>query len=99
MNIEIQAPWEVNDYLKDIIHKKLDKLAQYNSRIQKTNVFLKKEGTNSISNKIFELRIQTPGHLLFAESQKDSFEKAIADATEKMRTQLIKLREQQTKHQ
>lgn len=99
MKIEIQAPWEVNRHLKHIIQKKVDKLERYNNQIQQTNIFLKMEGKKQLSDKIVELRIQTPKHLLFAESRQNSFEKSVADVTDKMRIQLVKLREQQTAHQ
>lgn len=86
MRIDIHAPWSVNDYLNDIILQKITNLSKYFGRINAADIFLKKaESTTEV-----EIRVQIPGTMLFAKSTADTVEKGIAEATEKIRRQLVK---------
>ena len=86
MRVDIHAPWSVNDYLNEIILKKITNLSKYFGRINAADIFLKKaESTAEV-----EIRVQIPGTMLFAKSKADNFEKGVAEATEKIRKQLVK---------
>jgi len=94
MKIEIQAPWEVNKHLRNTIHEKVEKFATYADRIVHTNVFLKlKEHNDPVNDKIVEIRVSLPGPYIFAEGTGDSYEKAVTNAAEKIRKQLVKRKE------
>lgn len=98
MLIQIRAPWEVNDYLKGIIENKLHKLEKITDDIIEADVYLKMGDSVVPNDKITEIRLLVPGHDLFADSSKDSFEKSVADVTSKLRVQLIKRKEKLQDH-
>ncbi len=93
MYIQIRAPWEVNDYLKNVIETKLEKLGKINGRIIEADVFLKMGDNVQPNDKIVEIKLQVPGPDLFAEASNDTFEKAVADVAGKLRVQIIKRKE------
>ena len=41
MKINIHAPWQVNDYLRGLIEKKLEKLITFNDQLSHAEIFLK----------------------------------------------------------
>ncbi len=98
MKINIQAPWEVNQYLNNIIHEKVNKLDTYFKGIIHTNVFLKLGEHKSPNDKTIEIRMSLPGPYIFAESSSDTYEKALVNATEKIRKQLVKRKEKLQSH-
>ncbi|MFK7808903.1 MAG: ribosome-associated translation inhibitor RaiA [Saprospiraceae bacterium] len=93
MKIDIQAPWEVNKFLKNTIHDKVEKLSHFSDQIIHTNVFLKLKEHKSIEDKIVEIRVSLPGPYLFAEGVAETYEKAVIRATEKVKKQLVKRKE------
>ena len=93
MKVQIQAPWEVNRHLKNIIHEKVEKLNTYFDRIIHADVFLKLKEHDSPNDKIVEIRLSVPGPYIFAESSADTYEKAVASVAEKIRKQLVKKKE------
>lgn len=97
MNINIQAPWEVNDYLNGIITEKIGKLSEIDDSILHADVFLKTGVNTGIEDKLIEVRLRVPGPEVFAQAAADSFEKAVAAASEKLRRQLIKRKQKLSK--
>jgi len=91
MKIEIQAPWQVNKYLKNTIQERVEKFTTYSDQIIHTDVFLKqKEHDSSPEDKIVEIRVSLPGPYIFAEGTADTFEKALARGATKIKNQLLK---------
>ncbi|MEM1319700.1 MAG: ribosome-associated translation inhibitor RaiA [Bacteroidota bacterium] len=94
MQFRIHAPWEVNTYLSEIIKEKLNKLEHFFSSIQHADVFLAKTDNHQHSdNKNLEIRLKIPGATLFAEAREESFEKGAAECYDKLKVQLIRLKE------
>ena len=93
MKIDIQAPWEVNEFLQSTIHEKVERLSNVSNQIIHTNVFLKLKEHDSIEDKIVEIRVSLPGPYIFAEGVGETYEKAVIRATEKVKRQLVKRKE------
>ncbi len=96
MKIFLHAPWEVNDYLDELIHQKVNKLLTFHDRLQRADVFLKTGDHRGKEDKIAEIRLRLSSRRaeLFAQDQAESFEKAVTLAADKLRRQLIKLKTQ-----
>ncbi len=90
MKLNIQAPWDVNDYLKEVIQEKMEKLSGVDNRILHADIFLKKGVNEGINDKLIEIRLRMPGPELFAQAYADTYEKATAAVTHKLRAQLLK---------
>lgn len=96
MTIQVNAPFKVSDNLQALIEEKVEKLGTFFERIQSAEVFLKDEENSNQQDprgNTVELRIHVPGNTLFADFSAETFEKALAETTEKMRRQLIKHKE------
>jgi putative sigma-54 modulation protein len=100
MNIKVHATFEVNDYLREVIEDKVGKLATFFDPITAADVYLKlEERRHSVPEaQIAEVRIQVPRQVFFAEDKSDSFERAIAAASDQVRRQLIRYKEQLKSH-
>lgn len=101
MTIQVNAAFNVSDNLQALIDEKVGKLGTYFERIQNTEVFLKDEEKRSNQDpqgETVEIRIHVPGQTLYADASADSYEKALADAVDKMRRQIIKHKELIKKH-
>jgi ribosome hibernation promoting factor len=97
MKVNIQAPWEVNDYLNQLIVEKIEKISEVDSSILHADVFLKTGVNSGIEDKLIEVRLRMPGPEVFAQAADETFEKAIASAAEKLRKQLIKKKQKLSK--
>ncbi len=93
MDINIQAPWEVNIYLKSLIKEKLERLESVNNRIIHADVFLKKGVHNGMEDKVLEVRLRLPGPEVFAQAFAENYEVALADVADKLRRQLVRRKE------
>lgn len=98
MQVQIHAPWSVNEHLDETIKEKINKLTTYYSRIERVDVYLKMGDSNMQDAKVVKIRVAVPKNDLFAEGHSDSFEKAIADVTEKLYKQLIKHKDKLSNH-
>lgn len=101
MTIRVNAPFSISDNLQALIDEKVGKLDNYFERIQSTEVFLKDQenrSNNAPKGETVEIRMYVPGHTLYADASAESFEKALADAADKMRRQIIKYKEQMNSH-
>jgi len=97
MQIKIQAPFEVNDYLRGIIKEKIEKLTTFHDRIHGADVFLKLKEASSHHDKCVEVNLSIPGKDAFASETAESFEKAVAAVAGKLEKQLKKKKEIQSK--
>jgi len=91
MHIEVRSvKFSADVKLIDFIKDKLGKLEQFHDNIIDSEVFLRVDNNNELTNKIIEIRMNVPGIELFAKKQCKSFEEATDEATEALRRQLIK---------
>ncbi len=100
MNILVQAPFQVSDELQGLIEEKVGKLPTFFERIHTATVFLKEEENRrqTSNGKTLEIRLEVPGHSLYADASADSYERALADAYDKMRRQIKKYKQQMAGH-
>ncbi len=96
MKIQIQAPWQVNDYTKGVIEENLQKLTKFSDEIIRADVFLKIGDNIKPNDKIMEVRLHIPGPDIFAEANSDSFEKSVSEISDKLRVQLLKRKEKRS---
>ena len=98
MKILIEAPFTVSESLERLVEEKVSKLNTFFERIQTTTVFLKEEENRHNHSdplgKTVEIRLQVPRQTLFADASADSFERALADATQKVGRQLRRYKQQ-----
>jgi putative sigma-54 modulation protein len=91
MEIIIESPhFTVNELLNDYTIKKVGKLAHFNERILKSEVFLKLDKSATDDNKICEIKVHAPQKSLFASSKCLTFEDAITVAVHALEKQLKK---------
>jgi putative sigma-54 modulation protein len=94
MQIEIRAiHFKADKKLEDFIKDKLEKLAQFYDGVIQSEVSLKLANTESIDNKIAEIRLSVRGNDLYAKKQSKSFEESTDSAVEALRRQLLKHKE------
>ncbi|TXB63396.1 ribosome hibernation-promoting factor, HPF/YfiA family [Phaeodactylibacter luteus] len=100
MKVQVNATFQVNDYLNELIQEKVGKLTQYANTITNAEMYLKigENRHRHAEEQIVELRIDIPGHTFFAEERSDVFEKAVAAATDKVKRQMRKHKEQVAGH-
>ena len=68
MKLKIQAiHFSADQKLLSFIQEKVDKLLHFYENIVGGEVYLKIDKSNDLENKIAEIRIQTPGKVLFAQ--------------------------------
>ncbi len=100
MKIQVQAPFSVSEPLQNLIEEKIEKVTTIFDRFTSITVFLKDEiqRHHHKENRQVEIQMEAPGHTFFAEAEEETFEKAIATATDKMKRQVRKYKTQLTKH-
>lgn len=70
---------ETKDRIKQLVQEKLDQLAKKYAWLIRADVFFKEEKDTYGKGKICEIRLSCPGPRLFASSNEDSFEAAVAE--------------------
>ena len=99
MKVQMQSiHFDADIKLLNFIQKKLDKLDTFYDRITDGEVFLRLDKNEQKENKIVEIKINVPGNVIFAKSQKASFEAATDDAVESLRRQITKFKEKAMAH-
>ena len=94
MNIEIQSiHFTADKKLLDFINERVEKLSQFYEGIISGEVFLKLDNSEPSENKIADIKLNTPGKILFANGQSKTFEEATDVAVEALRRQLKKHKE------
>lgn len=91
MNIKISSVhFDADKKLLDFIEKKAQKLAHFSEDILGAEIKLKLDNNHEQENKIVDMRLEIPGNDLFAKRECKSFEEAIDQAIEALKTQLVK---------
>jgi putative sigma-54 modulation protein len=94
MEIRVQSiHFNADKKLLEFIHRKVDKLEQFNKEIIAADVYLKLERVGDEANKITEIKLIVPGSDLFAKEQYNTFEAATDHAVEALRRQIEKLKD------
>jgi putative sigma-54 modulation protein len=98
MNIQVQAPFAIDEGMQSLIEERVNKLSTFYERIISAKVFLKEEENRRQQadehSRTVEIRLEVPGHSLHASTTSDSLEKALSETTEKLRRQLKKFKDQ-----
>ncbi len=92
MKVTIQSVhFTADTKLEEYIQQRLDKLDTFFDRIQGADVYLRleKEG-GPVRDKVAEVKLSLPGAVLFAKEMDRSFEQAVDEVAENLRTQLVK---------
>jgi putative sigma-54 modulation protein len=94
MKITVQSiRFNADKKLLEFIQKKVDKLDTFFDHIISGEVYLKLENVDDEANKITEIKLMLPGHLLFAKEQCKTFEEATDLAVESLRKQIDKYKQ------
>jgi putative sigma-54 modulation protein len=82
--------FDADQKLLDFIQKKADKLDTFFDRILGGEVYLRLEKGDSskIKNKVVEVKLSVPGTSIFAKQEEASFEAAMDEAVESLKTQI-----------
>nr|WP_299345399.1 ribosome-associated translation inhibitor RaiA [Allomuricauda sp.] len=95
MTIDIQyQKMQESESLNEILTRKLEKLSKKYDWIIKAHVLFKLSNDKTGNDKICEIELSAPGPRLFAKSNLDNFEKAMAETIQDLDRQLQKRREQ-----
>ena len=96
MNIKIQTVhFDADQKLLDFTEKKVEKLVKLYDAIVKVEVIFKLDKNSNEENKIAEIKLEIPGNDLFAKRQCKSFEEAVDEVLDALKTQLTKHKEKQ----
>lgn len=88
-----------SERLEQLATEKINKLESKYGFMVAADVYFKKENTSSVeTGMISGIRINIPGTTIFAESNKKSFEAALAQAASEVRVQLQKKKEKMQTH-
>lgn len=91
MNIKIQSiKFDADKKLTDFVEKKVSKLERYFDNIVDAEVFLRLQNSQELDNKVAEIRLKVPGSDLFAQRQSKTFEEALDDCIDALKTQIQK---------
>lgn len=92
--------FDADTKLVSLIEEKLDRLTQYiQDRVIEAKVILKLEQVGKVQDKIIEVILNLPGQAVVAKSAKKSFEEALAEVIDSLKTQLLRYKEKiQRKH-
>lgn len=94
MKLHIQSiHFDADKKLIEYIQKKIDKLETFFDRIIDGEVFLRVDKDSHQENKIMEVKINIPGHVLFVKERSRSFEAAADEALEALKAQVKKHKE------
>ena len=95
MEINVQSiHFRADDKLIGYINKKVSKLDTYFDRIIGADVILKLDnGDAPVKDKIVEIRLKLPRHVLYAEDLSRNYEDSVDASVEHLRKQLIRHKE------
>ena len=94
MKIKVQSiHFDADAKLLRFVEEKVDKLFQYYDHIIDSEVFLRIDNSDKSENKVTEIRIKTPGKILFAKERCKTFEEATDEAVEALRRQIKRHKE------
>jgi len=94
MKVKVQSIHFTADIkLLEFVEEKVEKLTQFYEDIIDSEVFLRLDKADEKSNKIAEIKINTPGKTHFAKEQCKTFEEATDSAVDSLRKQITKHKE------
>lgn len=94
MNITINAvKFRADAKLEQFVQEKVAKIDRLVDNATKCEVTLKVEKPESDNNKIAEIALSLPGQQLFNSKQADTFEEAVNECVDTLRTQIDKYKE------
>ncbi len=94
MRIKVQSiHFDADRKLLGFIQEKVDSLIRFYEDIIDGEVFLRLDRSSNAENKITEIKLNTPGKILFAKEQCRTFEEATDTAIEALRRQISKHKE------
>ena len=94
MKVKVQSiHFDADSKLLSFVEEKVDKLTHFYEDIIDTEVFLRLDKAEEKSNKIAEIKINTPGKTLFAREQCKTFEEATDCAVDSIKKQMTKHKE------
>lgn len=95
MNVKIQAVgFKADQKLQDFTVSKIEKLEQFFDNLIGAEVFYRLENTQE-ENKVVEIKLEVPGHDMFAKKQAKTFEEATDLTVEALRRQIRKMKGKQ----
>lgn len=91
MHILIQSVrFDADQKLLDFVKTKLNKLERFEDKITTAEIFLKIDKDNENGNKVVNVVLAVPGGKLDAETRSHTFEKALDEAVNALKTQIEK---------
>jgi putative sigma-54 modulation protein len=94
MNVQIQSvKFDADQRLVDFVETKMSKLEKFSERIVSSDVIMRVDKDHEKGNKVVTITLYMPGDDLVAKARARSFEEAVDDAVEELKTQIIKQKE------
>lgn len=96
MDIKIHSiHFDADQKLIDFINNKVKKLISFYDNIISVEIFLRIEKDQATENKLAEIRLDIPGHDVFAKKKTTSFEESIDNSIDAIKRQITKFKEKQ----
>ena len=96
MKVKVQSiHFDADQKLIDFVEEKVEKLRHFYDNIIDSEVFLRLDKNITQENKIAEIKLNTPGKILFASEQCATFEQAADKSVEALKRQITKHKEKQ----
>jgi len=94
MDIQIHSlGFDAKQELLDFVNTKTNKLVKFSDDIINIEVFLRLVNSSTDDTKMAEMKVEVPGHELFAKKQGKSFEESVDNVVEALKKQLQKHKE------
>ncbi len=94
MNVQIQSvKFDADQRLVDFVENKMSKLEKFSERIVSSDVIMKVDKDHEKGNKVVTMTLYMPGDDLVAKARARSFEEAVDEAVEELKTQIVKKKE------
>ncbi|UNY97281.1 HPF/RaiA family ribosome-associated protein [Zhouia spongiae] len=99
MKIDIQfEKMKTNSYVESLASRKLKDLGEKYDWIFNADVFFKKDNDAKGKGRICKIRLRVPGYDLFASTDDESFEIALAETLKDLERQIRKRKTQMSTH-
>ena len=93
MNITIHSlKFKASQKLNEFVEDKIQRLVKHLPHIIAAEVTMKLEQDHEQGNKIVDIRLDVPGHDLFASKQAKTFEEACLEACDALKNQIEKIK-------
>jgi putative sigma-54 modulation protein len=94
MNVQIQSvKFDADSRLVEFVESKMAKLEKFSERIISSDVIMKVDKDHEHGNKVATITLYMSGEDLVAKGRARSFEEAVDEAIEELRTQIVKQKE------